>query len=59
MIRAYLAQLLAKLMCWRFGHKRGKRFPGLPISYPPNAPFAFYACPRCGAQWKRHIKVKS
>jgi hypothetical protein len=55
MIRAYLAQLLGKLLCNFFGHRRGKRMHD---DYQNRPGFLFYECPRCGAQWTRKVKVK-
>ena len=48
--------VIGTLICWLRGHKRGKR-----ITYRDGMPSTdkhYFECPRCGAQWKRKVKVK-
>lgn len=40
--------MIAKLICFFKGHKRGKRVSIIGIR-----------CPRCGAEWVREQKVKA
>lgn len=41
--------MIARLICWMYGHKRGKRVPETNN----------VRCPRCGAQWERPKKTKA
>lgn len=54
-----IAKLIARLLCWRYGHKRGKRVAPQDVRNPVavNAPTNVFACPRCGDQWARKAKA--
>lgn len=41
--------MISKLICWWYGHRRGKRVPS-PATLQG---FASFQCPRCGETWTR------
>ena len=43
--------MIAKIICWWKGHKRGRRIGG--ASGTDGRPFADFECPRCGSRWTR------
>lgn len=51
--------MIAKLICYFRGHKRGKRVALENVRNPVavNAPTVVYECPRCTAQWARKAKA--
>lgn len=53
--------MFGRLLCWAFGHRRGKRVFIAPSEYgsPPPEGYALMRCPRCGAQWTRKVKAKA
>lgn len=50
-----IADLIARLKCWRYGHKRGKRVGQATSSNGKT--FNDFQCPRCTATWTRKAKV--
>ena len=51
--------MIARLKCWLWGHKRGKRIfsTGGAIGTEPLPNEAMYQCPRCKATWTRKVKA--
>ena len=47
---------LSRLICWIYGHKRGKR-TAASDSVERETGHAIYCCPRCGATWTRKVKA--
>lgn len=47
--------MIAKLKCWLFGHKRGKRVV-YTVGGPESDGEREYECPRCEATWTRKIR---
>lgn len=45
--------MIARLICWWKGHRRGKRLTG-EVAQPG---FGHFQCPRCGARWVRKEKL--
>ena len=53
--------LLSRLYCIIFGHRRGKRMnnpDGHTSLFKPYPDDIIFSCPRCGATWTRKIKRK-
>ena len=44
--------VIAKLICWWRGHKRGKRTAGTGVLGTHE-----FRCPRCGALWYRKVRT--
>ena len=56
---------MKRLICWLFGHKRGKRdvSPVHEVLTDEQrkqvyAGYKFFRCPRCSATWTRKVKSK-
>ena len=56
--------MIARLICWYKGHKRGKRIlrmiSGGTVEHngvPVKAGESLYECPRCKATWTRKVKA--
>lgn len=51
--------MIARLKCWLWGHKRGKRVHPSAVANPTavNGPEATFQCPRCKAIWTRKVKA--
>lgn len=47
--------MIARLICWWKGHKRGKRVV-YTVGGPESDGEREYECPRCGATWIRKIR---
>lgn len=47
--------MIARLKCWLFGHKRGKRL--LMVTTTSTVLVNTYECPRCKATWTRKVKA--
>lgn len=47
--------MIARLLCWLQGHKRGKRLTE--VTTTSTVPTNHFQCPRCGAQWSRKAKA--
>ena len=47
--------MIARLHCWIFGHKRGKRMTEVTETF--TKPVNQFRCPRCGSTWTRKAKA--
>ena len=45
--------MTSKLLCWLWGHQRGKRDLTAHVLRPGHVA---YRCPRCGAGWTRKVR---
>lgn len=48
--------MIARLKCWLWGHKRGKRVV-YTVGVPESDGQREYQCPRCKAIWTRKVKA--
>lgn len=49
-----MKHMIGKLLCWLWGHKRGKRDNSFVFAIEHNE--QGYRCPRCGATWTRKAR---
>lgn len=54
-MRALPIEMIAKLICWWKGHRRGRRVPPLRVGTATT----LFQCPRCHATWSRRTKAKA
>ena len=53
-----ITEFARKLVCYFKGHKRGRRVSTVEGHEPETEhEFVTFACPRCGAQWTRVVKI--
>lgn len=50
-----IANLIARLKCWRYGHQRGRRMSE--VTFTSTTPLNHFECPRCKATWTRKVKA--
>lgn len=48
--------MIARLICFFKGHKRGKRLTASMATTTSTSPVNTYECPRCRATWTRKAK---
>lgn len=49
--------MIAKLICWLYGHKRGRRLTASMVTTTSTGPETNrFECPRCAATWTRKIR---